>query len=45
VNDLIRLVAEDGKVRSIRSYYFSPEVLTEIAEALGEPVQLNGYHY
>jgi len=45
VNDLIPLVAEDGKVRSIRSYYFSPEVLTEIAEALGEPVQLNGYHY
>ena len=45
VNDLMRLSTEDGKVRSIRWYYFSPDFLTEVAAALGEPVELNGHHY
>ena len=45
VNDLMRLTTENGKVRSIRWYYFSPNFLTELAEALGEPVLLNGHHY
>jgi RNA polymerase sigma-70 factor (ECF subfamily) len=35
VNDLMRLTAEEGKVRSIRWYYFSPDFLTEVAAALG----------
>ena len=45
VNDLMRITTEDGRVRSIRWYYFSPDVLTEVATALGEPVVLNGHHY
>jgi len=45
VNDLMRLTTEDGKVRSIRWYYFSPDFLTELAAELGEPVELNGHHY
>jgi RNA polymerase sigma-70 factor (ECF subfamily) len=45
VNDLMRLTTEDGKVRSVRWYYFSPDFLTELAETLGEPVLLNGHHY
>ncbi|TCO34271.1 RNA polymerase sigma-70 factor (ECF subfamily) [Kribbella steppae] len=45
VNDLMRLTTEDGKVRTIRWYYFSPDFLAEAAAALGEPVELNGYHY
>ena len=45
VNDLMRLTTEGGKVRSIRWYYFSPDFLAEAAAALGEPVELNGYHY
>lgn len=45
VNDLMRLTTEDGKVRSIRWYFFSPNFLTELAETLGEPVLTNGHHY
>jgi len=45
VNDLMRVSAEDGKIRSIRWYYFSPDFLTEVAAELGEPVVLNGHHY
>jgi RNA polymerase sigma-70 factor (ECF subfamily) len=45
VNDLMRLTTEDGKVRSIRWYYFSPDFLTEVAATLDEPVELNGHHY
>lgn len=45
VNDLMRLTTEDGRVRSIRWYYFSPDFLTEVAAELGEPVELNGHHY
>ncbi|WP_371404376.1 sigma-70 family RNA polymerase sigma factor [Kribbella sp. NBC_00662] len=45
VNDLMRLTTEDGKVRSIRWYYFSPDFLTEVGAALGEPVEPNGHHY
>lgn len=41
----MRVVAEDGRVRSITWYYFSPDFLTEVAAALGEPVVLNGHHY
>jgi RNA polymerase sigma-70 factor (ECF subfamily) len=45
VNDLMRLTTENGKVRSIRWYYFSPNFLTEVAAELNEPVELNGHHY
>ena len=45
VNDLMRLTTEGDKVRSIRWYYFSPDFLTEVAAALGQPVELNGHHY
>ena len=45
LNDLMRLTTEDGKVRSIRWYYFSPDFLTEAAATLNEPVELNGHHY
>lgn len=45
VNDLMRVSTEDGKVRSIHWYYFSPDFLTELAAELGEPVVLNGHHY
>jgi len=45
VNDLMRIATEDGKVRSIHWYYFSPDFLTEVAATLGEPVVLNGHHY
>jgi len=45
INDLMRVTTEDGRVRSIRWYYFSPDFLTEVAAALDEPVELNGHHY
>nr|WP_246486992.1 hypothetical protein [Kribbella qitaiheensis] len=45
VNDVMQLVAEDGKVRSISWYYFCPNFLTDVAAELGEPVILNGHRY
>ena len=45
VNDLMRLVTEDGRIRSISWYYFCPNFLTEVAAELGEPVILNGHRY
>jgi len=45
VNDLMRLTTENGKIRSIRWYFFSPNLLAELAETLGEPVLTNGHHY
>jgi RNA polymerase sigma-70 factor (ECF subfamily) len=45
VEDVFRLEARDGGLRSLTYYYFCPEVLVEVARELGFPVRTNGYRY
>ena len=46
VGDILRLFAgDDGLLRTLRYYYFCPEVLEEVTSALGLPVHTNGYRY
>jgi RNA polymerase sigma-70 factor (ECF subfamily) len=42
---VVRLEEEDGRVASLRSYGFCPEVMREIASALGHPVNTGLYRY
>ena len=45
VRDVIRLTEEDGRVASIRFYFFCPEVIAEICGELALPFRSNGYRY
>jgi RNA polymerase sigma-70 factor (ECF subfamily) len=45
VRDVIRLTQEEGRVASIRFYFFCPEVIAEVAGEHGLPWRSNGYRY
>ena len=45
VRDVIRITEEEGRVASIRFYFFCPEVIAEISGELGLPWRSNGYRY
>lgn len=45
VRDVVRLTQEEGRVASIRFYFFCPEVIAEITGELGLPCRSNGYRY
>ena len=42
VRCIIRSELDDGRISRLRIYYFSPELLTEVAGELGLPVRTNG---
>ncbi|MBX3465961.1 MAG: RNA polymerase sigma factor [Planctomycetes bacterium] len=45
VGDVVRVVAREGRVASLRYSYFCPELLEEVGAALGVPVRTNGHRY
>lgn len=45
IDDVFRFRSEDGQISHFTSYYFCPEVLTEVAEALKIPVNTHNYYY
>ena len=45
VRDVIRLTEADGRVATIRSYFFCPDVIAEICGELDLPWRSNGYRY
>jgi RNA polymerase sigma-70 factor, ECF subfamily len=42
VRCIIRSELQDGRISRLRIYYFSPELLTDVAGELGVPVKTNG---
>ena len=42
--DVLRLEELDGRIAKITDYYFAPETLAAVAEALGVPSKGAGYH-
>jgi len=45
LGDVLRVEARDGHVATLRYWYFSPEVLEEIAGVVGEPARPNGHRF
>ena len=45
IGDVLRIEAHEGRVARLRYWYFSPEVLEEIAGAVGKPARTNGHRY
>lgn len=45
IDDVLRFRSEDGQISHFTSYYFCPEVLTEVAEVLKMPVNTHPYYY
>ena len=45
IGDVLRIVAEDGAIGRLTSYYYSPDVLEEVAKELGESARTQGYRY
>jgi RNA polymerase sigma-70 factor (ECF subfamily) len=45
VRDVLRFVSDRGGMGDLRYYYFCPETLHEVVEALGLPLVDNGYRY
>ena len=45
VRDVLRFVSDRGGMSDLRYYYFCPETLREVVEALGLPLVDNGYRY
>lgn len=43
VHAVVRVEVHDGRIASLRNYYHSPEVLTEICRELDVPVRTHGY--
>lgn len=43
--DVVRFETLGGKVRRMRWYYFCPETLTEVGQALGLTMETHGYRY
>ena len=43
VGDLARLHVEDGRIARLELYYFSPDLLAEVAALVGEPCVTHGY--
>jgi len=45
VRDVLRFVSDRGGMADLRYYYFCPETLAEVCEALKLPLVDNGYRY
>jgi RNA polymerase sigma-70 factor (ECF subfamily) len=45
VRGLMTAEYEGDRIRHLRNYFFSPQVLAEVCSALGLPCRLNGYRY
>jgi RNA polymerase sigma-70 factor, ECF subfamily len=45
VRDVLRLTEEDGRVATIASYFFCPDVIAEVCGELAVPWRSNGYRY
>lgn len=45
VRGLMTLEAEGARIRRLRNYFFSPQVIAEVCTELGLPHRLNGYRY
>ncbi len=45
VRDVLRFTEHDGTLWTLRYYYFCPETLAEVCEALNLPLVDNGYRY
>lgn len=45
VRCVMTLDAEGDRIRHLRNYFFSPEVIAEVCSELGVPYRLNGYRY
>lgn len=45
VGDVIRIVEADGVITHMSYYYFSPDLLGDIAARMGEKLRSNGYRY
>jgi RNA polymerase sigma-70 factor (ECF subfamily) len=45
LRDVVRLETDGERFVRMRYWYFSPEVLREVGEMLGEPARDNGYRY
>ena len=43
IGDLFRFEVAEDRITRLWSYYFSPDVLEEVASGLGEPVRKQGY--
>jgi RNA polymerase sigma-70 factor (ECF subfamily) len=45
VRDVIRITEEEGRVTSVKFYFFCPDVIAEIAGEIDLPWRSNGYRY
>jgi RNA polymerase sigma-70 factor (ECF subfamily) len=45
VRDVIRVTEDEGRLASIRVYFFCPEVIAEVSAEIGLPCRSNGYRY
>jgi len=45
IRDIVRVAEDEGRIASIRFYFFCPEVIAEVAGELGLPWRSNGYGY
>lgn len=45
VEDVLRFVERDGKLLSLRYYYFCPELLADVGRELGVAIRSNGHRY
>ena len=45
VRDVVRLEIDEDRVARIRYYFFSPEVIADVAAELGCPWRTNGHRY
>ena len=45
IGDVLRFTRDGDAIRRLRYWYFSPELLEEIAGRLGEPARSNGHRY
>lgn len=45
VRGITRVETSDGRLSRVRNYFYTPDVIAEICQELGEPFRVNGYRY
>ena len=45
VRAVARVVAENDRIRSLRNYFYAPDVIAEVCGELNVPYRINGYRY
>jgi RNA polymerase sigma-70 factor (ECF subfamily) len=45
VRTVARLTNDGGRLATLRNYFFTPDVITEVCRELGVPFRTNGYRY